>query len=172
MTKEERRLYTREYRATLRYLNLCIDCRKKDAYTLNDHALCYECLEKRREAQRIRNQREEVKKQEQEAYHKRHESRIANHECVKCGKSLETGSSYKMCYSCRLKQRAYLNARRENAFTKGQDGRCWRCNKRQAKEGKRLCPTCYEQAVKKGAENLQKVDREMHPWRKLNLKRG
>lgn len=158
-----------EYRKKLKRAHVCRDCKTQDAYTLAGRTYCFDCAEKQRIAKQ--NAREDPAKKEKMLLQKREqiERYRAKNKCLRCGKQLHNGE--RLCGMCQELQRRALRKSR-GSVPRFYGVICWQCNKQPCMDGKRLCRSCYEKKVKTACENLKKVDRENHPWRKLSLSNG
>lgn len=152
-----------EYRGKMKQAHICRDCKKQDAYTLAGHTYCFECSEKQRLAKQ--KARADPAKKEKMLLQKREQidRYRSENKCLRCGKKLH--NEKRLCEIC------YEIQRRELRKSRGSIPRlygiiCWQCNKQPCMDGRKLCPDCYEKAVKVVCENRKKVDMKNHPWRK------
>lgn len=156
-----------EWDAKLKEFHLCHDCKKQDAYTLAGRTYCYECAEKQR-IKKEQDRKDPCKLAKMRAASAKHKEKYQQEgRCTRCGKRLEHES--RLCGACAEKER------RVTKKSKGLPPRllgimCWQCNKKPCADGHKLCADCYEKKVKVALQNLGRVDRENHPWRKLSLK--
>lgn len=153
-----------------RVQGLCGNCGKEDAYTMNGHAYCFECTEKKRMY-----------------YHnnKSHYSTVAKERrerlksegiCVMCGKN-KAIPEHTLCEKCRNIQLRRDRIRRMRAHKKitytdaVYMGLCTQCKKEPSIKGKRLCQKCYDKAMI-GIEAMHAANREKgnknHIWRRYN----
>lgn len=140
----------------------CVICHEQDALTMNNHAYCSGCREKRR-AYSCEYRRKH--KEESNKYDKERKQRLKeNGPCIQCGKPSKTGAS--RCALCAEKE---SRKRKEKIaklstinYPRGENGICWQCNKNQAIDGKRVCQTCYEKILYR-VKN--RGNWETHPWR-------
>lgn len=127
--------------------HLCTKCGKQDAYTLAGRAYCFECNEHKNELQRARRAKDPEKERERcrAQYYAKKDKCV----CIECGKPLDRFTV--RCRKCSMKKsrkRLYkIVADKQINYPRGDNGFCWRCNKKPAMEGKRLCPECYAAAV-------------------------
>ncbi len=100
--KEYHRKYIKEYRDLLKSHNLCVRCKKKDAWTMIGHRECFECNQKRRKTpfQLIKEGKEDVPKIPKPEWN-------SYGLCCKCGKNpIKEGIRpyanvpYKVCEEC------------------------------------------------------------------------
>lgn len=131
---------TREY---LKHQCKCKYCRKIDAYTLNGHTLCADCLEKEAKSARKRRSRNPYKYRD--AQKKIRDERRGEGKCTRCGIVLPDLYSFVTCPTCRMETRNRLRNIRADTDKniRGQNGICYQCNKNVAIEGKKLCEDCY-----------------------------
>lgn len=134
---------SREVRRYLKNQNLCKSCRKMDAYTMNDHTLCADCMEKAAELKRKQRAKNPYKYRDQQ--NRIRDRRREEYKCTRCGRMLPPMYLFKTCIECRIKMR---NRKRNIAIKKdknirGTNGICYQCNKNPVIEGKKLCEDCY-----------------------------
>lgn len=174
VTCEDCKKYRNSYQHLLKKEQLCVWCGKQDAYTLNKHALCADCSEKKAANQRKRMAQNagiaEIKRlRSKEVYNFRKERGL----CVRCGKKLPEGEHHAACPACRAKCRRYDERKADKLY--GPDrltrqnvsafGICSKCFKAPAERGK-LCESCYDKtliALNKAHEAFQEK-RTSHPW--------
>lgn len=162
---QSRKEWWREYRETLKHLHLCVECHRRDAFTLNGRAMCAECTEK----ERLRKQ-EYLKKQENRdrantARRQKRAERAENGCCTECGAPLYDDTSHKTCPKCRGKQRRkYTRAARKRGISPRTEGICWQCNKAPVMAERGLCEDCYAKKVPIALKNLEKAH-ENNPWK-------
>ena len=144
------RRYKRDYNALLKASHLCRNCKRQDGRTLNGFVLCWECMTKEYESQRKLRSDETYKAKRRIYENARYAQRKADGKCPCCGRKLYT-TAYKTCSHCRaLKRKSKNKADAERRalegvnWPRGANGYCWRCNKRKAMEGKKLCEECYQ----------------------------
>lgn len=153
MTKEERSIYEKERRKTLKLLHRCQRCGKQDAFTLAGRSWCATCLEHRKEkGYRGKNQAE---------YHRSlRADRRAQGLCPECGKRRPADGKM-LCKQCSI--RSNKHRKRPDNWPRGDNGFCYCCNKREALPGYRVCQECYEKLA--AAMAAMKNQREaIHPW--------
>lgn len=156
-----------EWYAKLKEFHLCRDCKKQDAYTLAGHTRCYECAEKDRIRHACDRKDHDGLIKMRAASVRYKQKCISEGRCVHCGKFLGTGK--RLCAICAEKQR------QASKKSKGLPPRlpgimCWQCNKKPCADGHQVCADCYEKKVKVALQNLERVDKENHPWRQRNRK--
>lgn len=140
----------------------CVQCGKRDAYTLNGRAICSDCYAKSKEW--YNKNREKVNRTTNARYHRRKSEFIAQGLCSRCGqRPAEDG--YKMCRKCQEYSHKRYMASRRHEETLLNTGGCTRCHKAEPIEGKRLCANCYAFvcAALKKARAAQSNDK--HEWR-------
>ncbi len=159
-----------EYRRWLHSKGLCVDCKQRDAFTMNGRWRCAECGEKYN--QRTSELRKGGRgKKEQEAANRRNAERREAGLCVQCGKPAVSGKT--RCLRC-LEQNRRSAARKfrrqypETNFPRGDNGICYLCNKQPALEGKKLCQSCYDLRAAQALKLPR--DRNGHFWKKLNVR--
>ena len=119
-------------------LHLCRWCGGTDAYTLNGHAYCFECSEKKRLMER---QRTADNPEQKKANNSRWIERCkAEGLCIECGKPMN-GGPHVRCDSCRAK---YRN-RHQKVFTS--QTLCASCQSAPPIAGKKLCQSCYDRQL-------------------------
>lgn len=163
---EQFTITTKEWYHMKKAAGVCTKCRREDAYTMAGRSLCAECAQYGREimAKMWRDPSGAAKERHrQRDAHRRDERRMAGL-CTLCGKEVET--PYTRCPNCRAKIRARKERKRREAgiMPRGENGRCYLCNKAPALPGRRLCQACHDIA----AANLPHGIQEDHPWRRLN----
>ena len=134
----------REWAKMRRNAFLCVACGRKDSRTVNGKGLCIYC------ATRINSAARERRKYKGDVLRAQAKSRKEKWEaaglCSGCGHPKEE-PEFKLCCSCRLRYKLNRQRRERERGTmkqpKGENGRCWQCNRAMAMEGKRLCPECY-----------------------------
>lgn len=131
---------TRQY---LKHQHKCVNCWKMDAYTLNGHTLCADCMEK--EAKQKRKARAKNPYKFRDEQKKILEKRRTEGKCTRCGRELPCQYSFKTCPTCRTYGRNRLRNIRADTDKniRGYNGICWICNKNPAIEGKKICEDCY-----------------------------
>ena len=100
---------------TMMALKRCVRCGKQDAYTMNGHQRCYDCIEKARNYQRERNKKraEQIKENQKNRYHRLKSQGL----CVTCGKkpALKNGVKCKECFNTsQIYYRKYYLERSKN----------------------------------------------------------
>lgn len=108
---------------------LCPVCKKKHE---EGHVLCNACS-----AARSR------------AILERREKRRAEGKCIKCGKTLQEGLKYKMCFDCRLKEAEYKRKKYEKYK---QERKCVACGKQLDLANGVYCSSCGEKRNQKSRE--------------------
>ena len=147
----------------------CGRCGEMDAYTMAGRKLCAECCEKARAYAAAH--REQIK----EARDRHAEKCRREGLCQGCGETLES-PQHIYCQKCRTKilirhrrkREAHRGEGPEN-YPRGENGICWTCNKAPAREGGKLCDSCYENslAALKKANDVQ--NRRNHPWARMRI---
>lgn len=153
MLSEARRAYKRDYNALLKANHLCRDCKAQDGHTLGGYTLCWDCQERANMAQNKRRQTENYKAHRRMKAKALYDERKAKGLCPECGRKPEV-KRFIFCAYCRaLKRKAKEKAEVKRRITedvnwpRGDNGYCWRCNRQQSLDGKRLCADCYEQQL-------------------------
>lgn len=140
----------------------CVECGKRDAYTLNGRALCANCIEKQK-AWHNKN-RETINRAANARFHRKKAEYVANGLCSRCGqRPAEDG--YRMCWKCQeYSHKRYMKSQRHKDALLNAGG-CTRCHKAEPLEGKRLCADCYAFVC----ETLKKArvaqSNDNHKWR-------
>lgn len=131
---------TREY---LKHQMRCKSCWKMDAYTLNGHSLCAECMKKEAEGAKKRRSRNPYKYRDIQKQIR--DRRKEEGKCTRCGFVLPKEYSFLTCPNCRIETRNRLRNIRADTDKniRGQNGICYQCNKKPVMEGKKLCEDCY-----------------------------
>lgn len=149
-----------EWRKMLVKNHLCRNCGKQDAYTIAGRSYCADCAEWYRNYRATRP-REEKERQNANARQRRIEL-VANHVCVICRKPLPIGYEKQSCESClnrkRIHSRAIYHLLHDNSDSRGDGGRCWKCNKAMAMPGRRLCQKCYDEMLPVSLANIAKAN--------------
>lgn len=132
--------------------------------------VCPSCAEKRAERDRKLHSTEEWKAKDREFHKKLYERRKAQGLCPKCGKPAIPGKS--QCLECNLKRRKrYLKKELKSNLTKREAkeyfNMCRCCGKDKPIEGKKLCKSCYEIALKNINHAKQYIDLKNHIFRVL-----
>lgn len=164
MTEKE---YTAAYKAAKyrerKDAGLCVSCGKQDAYTLAGRSQCAECAERsRRNWHRCGNDRRRD----------RYYLRKANGLCVDCGKPAIEGHVRCKYHAEKVRWNNKLYGRRRQDekgvnFPRGENGLCYRCNKRENLPGMKICHSCYSDlAEARAKKKAGHVDR--HPWTQDN----
>lgn len=148
-----------EFRKKRKSAGVCVQCGREDAFTMVGRSLCDRCAAMARES----NSRWYIKNSEKilSDRTKLKESRKANGLCPVCGKPANDG--FVMCGPCRKKRSDYRKRHRIRV-PRGECGVCYRCNKKEAISGKRMCLECYEKAVETAIKNLRAVKKEQKPF--------
>lgn len=179
--------YERERRAYYTSQGICGYCGQNRV--VKGKTACFDCLEKRRESQQKHRdamtdeQRKALRARNRANYKLRTERRIANHECIKCGRTLPDGYKYSYCNECRLKNMRRMNdvynrryRRTDNAGINRSEwvsmGICYTCGKPIEREGDRLCEKCKATAMM-NVTKAQEAAKEYwstheHPWQISN----
>lgn len=140
----------------------CVDCGKRDAYTLNGRAVCANCYDKNK-AWYHRN-RESVNRTTNERYHRKKAEYAASGLCSRCGqRPAEEG--YKMCRKCQEYSHMRYMASRRHKGTLLNTGGCTRCHKAEPIEGKRLCAECYAFVCESLKKARAALSNKNHQWR-------
>lgn len=147
MTEYDNKQYLKNRREWLHEHHLCVDCKKKDAYTLMGKCRCYECKEKAR-----------IKRHG----HKLNEQERREMGLCKCGKPLKKG--YKVCeecywHMCELSGISHRNADKKNKridrsayhppYPRSEwveKGYCYLCGAKQL-DGYKVCAKCRERLI-------------------------
>lgn len=134
----------REWRQMAKDKGICVSCGAKDKYTVAGKAHCIYCSTKINA--RLRQRRIENGDLLREQAKARRDKWREQGRCSSCGGRKEE-PRYNMCIDCRMRHKL-SKMRRENKngtkqLPRGQDGRCWQCNKAMAMPGKRVCADCY-----------------------------
>lgn len=154
---EDKRAYHREYmRETRKWLKnrgYCMDCGKRDAFTLGGKCRCAECSERHSAYKRDRTAENEKHRMERER-------RRSNRLCTRCGNPLPTAHyPYVMCERCRASERQRQERQRREAGIVPKQlwrelGLCVRCGKPRLDgltvwggEEIKLCQRCYADTV-------------------------
>lgn len=144
MHNKEQEKKNREY---LKRVNRCISCQKQDSYTIGGRSYCFDCVTKRREinARYRESHREQIKLKEAELRNNRKRLGL----CVRCGLEIKKGDDSVYCDRCkgikRKEKKRYSN--KGVNYPRGANGFCWRCNKKPAIDGKKLCEDCYSKQL-------------------------
>lgn len=162
-TKEQNAQYCRELRNYCKKHHICCNCYSKDVFTENGRALCADCAEKQAEYKRTHTD----KQHRNELRRILRQKHIENHECAECGKPLGKDYTYKLCTHCRTIRRQSWRKMHPDAFTRGEYGICWLCNKKPALEGKRTCEQCYTKLRDMCIERNKQMDNSKHIFRRL-----
>ena len=109
MDKEEKKQYEKSLYNMYKSHNFCVKCRKQDAYTLNGHAYCFECIEMMKNNKNITP---EAKDRYNKTKAQLRACREENHLCKRCGKPLELSYPFKNCPVCKAKMRKYAERAR------------------------------------------------------------
>lgn len=163
-SKEYAIKYGKEYRAMCKRLHICVSCLNQDAFTLIGRTYCADCAAKNAAKKRKKYSTKEAREKRSEQRRLLRQRHIENHECAECGKKLPENYNFHLCSACRWKKRR----RWHRKDMRGVDGMCSRCGKELCMEGKKLCAKCYEKVVPIAMKSLSAVNKENHPWRKLN----
>lgn len=134
---------SRQTKQYLKYQHKCVHCWKMDAYTLNGHSLCADCIEKEAGYKRKARLKNPYKyRDEQKAIR---DKRRKEGKCTRCGRELPHEYSFKTCPVCRIETRNRLRNIRADTDKniRGQNGVCWTCNKNPVMDGKKMCEDCY-----------------------------
>ena len=132
----------REWANMLHAKHLCVNCGRKDKRTIDGKRQCLFC------ATKINNRAKERRKTDGDRLRAITKARRDNWKqhglCSFCGHELDD-PKYRMCTDCRV--RARLNHKRRSREAgirpRGEDGRCYQCNKNKRMDGKKLCEACY-----------------------------
>lgn len=147
--------------------NRCVRCHKQDAYTLNGRSRCAECAEKDSERHRRNYTTENNNKKCQKFRKKCKENGL----CTTCGRPAVQGKV--RCTECLLKCRkataAYRASKGEVNLPRGDNGICWKCNKKPVVDGKKMCPDCLEKARRTIDNNRVKRWGGNHIWKRLPI---
>lgn len=151
----------------------CVRCRKQDAYTMIGKTLCADCMNKMVEANR--KYREKHKDEIQKQNHEKTLKLKQEGKCIVCHRR-EAEKGYTMCNHCRNQAKARkkkwtLNNGKLSIDQALYCGLCARCRKKPHIEGKKLCPDCYQDALK-GLEkaNVDRTERnKTHIWHEKKL---
>lgn len=145
----DKKIAVRKNREYMRLHHFCRECQKVDAYTLNGHPKCYECMQKENEMKR--KKRKENKIEYNQYQRNRREKLKLELKCSVCGINLPENYSYFLCEKCRwdkkLKKRK-RDQQKVNNWPRGDNGICYQCNKKPVINGKRLCTDCYSMKMK------------------------
>lgn len=147
----------KEYYQLYKSHNLCVSCKKQDAYTLGGSAKCYECALKDRQRQAEARKRSDFKEKRKIREKKWKERMLAKGLCIRCGK-VNTDKRYKICGICRYKNKIAWQlkvALTDKNYPRGENGFCWYCNKEKALDGKKLCKKCYERQLPIALKGLE-----------------
>lgn len=147
----------------------CGKCGKEDAYTMAGRKRCAECCERER-AWRAANKEKvrEIRKRHNEKY--KQEGR-----CMSCGAALD-GSAVDYCGKCwshilrhRLNRKDARRGESTKNYPRGENGICYTCNKRPAREGSKLCEECYQKSLAALRKAHAVQDLRDHPWAKQRI---
>lgn len=105
--------YYRERRKELLAMKICPQCGREKLY--GNEKACLDCTLRRikKDEKKRKEHREEIRQFNKEYYHRKHEERIANGLCTRCGKK-KGDDGRKMCPMCRYKKLNYIHERIAN----------------------------------------------------------
>lgn len=149
-----------EFRAKRKKAHVCTQCGKEDAYTMMGRSRCADCAEvARKSCEKARQDPVKYRKILDCNLNKKYRRKEAGL-CPRCGKPTNNGRVH--CEECLKKERMRYKRNKEYV-ERGEYGKCYICNKREAIPGKRLCEECYERNLKqfesvrqKGQETMRK----------------
>lgn len=172
MTIESMNRNVAYYHTKLR-LHQCVRCQQQDARTLIGKPLCFDCLEKKSEENKGRDQTESNRKS--------YEKAIANGMCIRCKKRKNDGI-HKLCTYCRTiqKKKYYERKAQTNKLTRyeaKENGICSLCCSRPVLPGYNTCEQCYTRTVNKlkGTQHNNKlgyqISKEMEVYKNVKEQR-
>ena len=126
-----------------RSARICIQCGKEDAYTMAGRCLCADCAEKKKEKTKRwwHENGDKMSEHKKLIYRQRKENGL----CTVCGRKAVKGKT--KCVFCLEKYAEISQEHRLRTginWPRGDNGLCYRCNKKEALPGMKLCAECYE----------------------------
>lgn len=149
----------------LKSRGICVACGKNRAF--QNRVRCSDCLYKVNESSLKYRRRniEEVLKKDRERKKQRNRERRERGMCS-CGREAIKGKTY--CVECRIKAKRRYEERNKNTV-KREDFKylnlCRICGAKELVENRKLCPRCYENALK-GLKVASKRNLQNHIWKK------
>ena len=165
--REAKNANLHDWRRQLKAHNMCIDCKKVDAYTLNGRARCFDCAEKY--ARKCRERRSEDRDAANQAHRALRDRWRETGRCVNCGHEKPSYDHHMVCMPCRVKMYNLKKRQREardDWFPRGTPGRCWFCLQ-PVMEGKKVCKKCYDARMPslEKAREAARANNAKHIWR-------